>query len=94
MAEPPQEWIEELDELPRSPSVSADPELVDEVVRAAEWVRHFIRASGDYSAMTDCAPARRPEPRASAPGGVFVAWGLADHATGTSIDVNAASYVR
>jgi acetylornithine deacetylase/succinyl-diaminopimelate desuccinylase-like protein len=46
MAEPPQEWIEELDELLRIPSVSADPDLVDEVVRAAEWVRNFIRAAG------------------------------------------------
>ena len=46
MAEPPQEWIEELDEFLRIPSVSADPELVDEVVRAAEWVRNFIRAAG------------------------------------------------
>ena len=46
MAEPPQEWMEELDELLRIPSVSADPELVDEVVRAAEWVRNFIRAAG------------------------------------------------
>ena len=46
MAEPPQEWMEELDELLRIPSVSADPELVDEVVRAAEWVRSFIRAAG------------------------------------------------
>ncbi len=46
MAEPPKEWIEELDELLRIPSVSADPELVDEVVRAAEWVRNFIRAAG------------------------------------------------
>ena len=45
MAEPPQEWMEELDELLRIPSVSADPELVDEVVRAAEWVRNFIRAA-------------------------------------------------
>jgi acetylornithine deacetylase/succinyl-diaminopimelate desuccinylase-like protein len=46
MAEPPKEWMEELDELLRIPSVSADPELVDEVVRAAEWVRSFIRAAG------------------------------------------------
>jgi len=46
MAEPPHEWIEELDEFLRIPSVSADPELVDEVVRAAEWVRNFIRAAG------------------------------------------------
>jgi acetylornithine deacetylase/succinyl-diaminopimelate desuccinylase-like protein len=46
MAELPKEWMEELDELLRIPSVSADPELVDEVVRAAEWVRNFIRAAG------------------------------------------------
>jgi acetylornithine deacetylase/succinyl-diaminopimelate desuccinylase-like protein len=36
----------ELDELLRIPSISADPERVDDVVRAAEWVRDFIRAAG------------------------------------------------
>ncbi len=46
MTGPPQEWMEELDELLRIPSVSADPELIDEVVLAAEWVRNFIRAAG------------------------------------------------
>jgi acetylornithine deacetylase/succinyl-diaminopimelate desuccinylase-like protein len=46
MADPPQEWIAELDELLRIRSVSADPELAGEVVRAAEWVRDFIRAAG------------------------------------------------
>ena len=46
MADPPQEWLEELGELLRIPSISADPERVDEVVRAAEWVRDFIRAAG------------------------------------------------
>src|SRR5215218_8186792 len=46
MAEPPQEWMEELFELLRIPSVSADPERSGEVVRAAEWVRDFIRAAG------------------------------------------------
>jgi acetylornithine deacetylase/succinyl-diaminopimelate desuccinylase-like protein len=46
MAEPPQEWMAELDELLRIPSVSADPERADEVVRAAEWVRNFIHAAG------------------------------------------------
>ena len=46
MAEPPQEWMAELGELLRIPSVSADPERVDEVVRAGEWVRDFIRAAG------------------------------------------------
>ena len=46
MAEPQQEWMEELFELLRIPSVSADPERSGEVVRAAEWVRDFIRAAG------------------------------------------------
>jgi acetylornithine deacetylase/succinyl-diaminopimelate desuccinylase-like protein len=36
----------ELNELLRIPSISADPERVDDVVRAAEWVRDFIRAAG------------------------------------------------
>jgi acetylornithine deacetylase/succinyl-diaminopimelate desuccinylase-like protein len=46
MAEPPQDWMEELFELLRIPSVSADPARSGEVVRAAEWVREFIRAAG------------------------------------------------
>jgi acetylornithine deacetylase/succinyl-diaminopimelate desuccinylase-like protein len=46
MAEPPAEWMEELSELLRIPSVSADPERAGEVVRAAEWVRDFIHAAG------------------------------------------------
>ena len=46
MADPPQEWMEELGELLRIPSISADPERIDEVVRAAEWVRDFIQAAG------------------------------------------------
>lgn len=46
MAEPPAEWMEELSELLRIPSVSADPAHTADVVRAAEWVRDFIRAAG------------------------------------------------
>jgi acetylornithine deacetylase/succinyl-diaminopimelate desuccinylase-like protein len=46
MADPPQDWMEELYELLRIPSISADPERVDDVVRAAEWVRDFIRDTG------------------------------------------------
>jgi acetylornithine deacetylase/succinyl-diaminopimelate desuccinylase-like protein len=46
MAEPPQEWMEELFELLRIPSVSADPEHGQDVQRAAEWVRDFIGAAG------------------------------------------------
>jgi len=44
--------------------------------------------------MKDIALDRMTEPRDIAPLVVFLASGLADHATGTSIDVNAASYVR
>jgi acetylornithine deacetylase/succinyl-diaminopimelate desuccinylase-like protein len=46
MAEPPAEWMEELFEFLRIPSVSADPERAGDVMRAAEWVREFIRAAG------------------------------------------------
>jgi len=46
MAEPPEEWLEELSDLLRIPSISADPEQAGEVVRAAEWVRDFIHAAG------------------------------------------------
>jgi acetylornithine deacetylase/succinyl-diaminopimelate desuccinylase-like protein len=46
MAEPPAEWMEELFEFLRIPSVSADPERAGDVMRAAEWVRDFIRAAG------------------------------------------------
>ncbi len=53
MAEPPQEWIEELDELLRIPSVSADPELGGEVERAAEWVRDFIRGAGGEAELVE-----------------------------------------
>jgi len=39
-------WLEELSELLRIPSVSADPAHKDDVVRAAEWVADKIRRSG------------------------------------------------
>jgi acetylornithine deacetylase/succinyl-diaminopimelate desuccinylase-like protein len=51
MTEPPKEWLEELDELLRIPSISADPQQVDEVVRAAEWVRNFIRLAGGQAEL-------------------------------------------
>jgi acetylornithine deacetylase/succinyl-diaminopimelate desuccinylase-like protein len=51
MAEPPHDWMAELDELLRIPSISADPERADDVVRAAEWVRDFIRAAGGESEL-------------------------------------------
>jgi acetylornithine deacetylase/succinyl-diaminopimelate desuccinylase-like protein len=46
MAEPPAEWMEELFELLRIPSVSADKAHAEDVQHAAEWVRDFIRAGG------------------------------------------------
>lgn len=42
----PQEWLEELYELLRIPSVSADPSHAADVRRAAEWVCDFVRAAG------------------------------------------------
>jgi acetylornithine deacetylase/succinyl-diaminopimelate desuccinylase-like protein len=46
MAEVPAAWLDELSELLRIPSVSADPEHTADVRRAAEWVRDFVRAAG------------------------------------------------
>jgi acetylornithine deacetylase/succinyl-diaminopimelate desuccinylase-like protein len=46
VAELPQDWLEELSELLRIPSVSADPAHKDDVVRAAEWVADKIRRGG------------------------------------------------
>jgi acetylornithine deacetylase/succinyl-diaminopimelate desuccinylase-like protein len=53
MAEPPQEWLEELFELLRIPSVSADPAHADDVRRAGEWVRDFIRAAGGEAELEE-----------------------------------------
>jgi acetylornithine deacetylase/succinyl-diaminopimelate desuccinylase-like protein len=46
VAEPQAEWLEELYELLRIPSVSADPAHAEDVRRAGEWVRDFIRVAG------------------------------------------------
>jgi acetylornithine deacetylase/succinyl-diaminopimelate desuccinylase-like protein len=42
----PDAWFDELAELLRIPSVSADPEHAGDVVRAAEWLAAFIRGAG------------------------------------------------
>jgi acetylornithine deacetylase/succinyl-diaminopimelate desuccinylase-like protein len=55
MAEPPADWMEELFELLRIPSVSADPGHADDVVRAGEWVRDFIRAAGGEAELVPTA---------------------------------------
>jgi NAD(P)-dependent dehydrogenase (short-subunit alcohol dehydrogenase family) len=59
-----------------------------------EMAEDFIARYGEDYAMKDIALDRMTEPRDIAPLVVFLASGLADHCTGASIDVNAASYVR
>ena len=59
-----------------------------------EMAEDFIAKYGEAYAMQGIALDRMTEPRDIAPLVVFLASGLADHCTGTSIDVNAASYVR
>jgi acetylornithine deacetylase/succinyl-diaminopimelate desuccinylase-like protein len=46
VSELPQDWYEELADLLRIPSVSADPAHKDDVVQAAEWVADKIRRGG------------------------------------------------
>ena len=59
-----------------------------------EMAEEFIERYGMELAMKDVALDRMTEPGDVAPIAVFLASGLADHATGTTIDVNAGSYVR
>jgi 3-oxoacyl-[acyl-carrier protein] reductase len=59
-----------------------------------EMAEAFISEYGEEYAMRDMVLDRMTEPRDIAPLVVFLASGLADHCTGTAIDVNAASYVR
>jgi acetylornithine deacetylase/succinyl-diaminopimelate desuccinylase-like protein len=47
------DWFDELAELLRIPSISADTAHADDVVRAAEWVRDFIRAAGGVAEVVD-----------------------------------------
>ena len=42
----PEVWFDELSELLAIPSVSADPERVGDVARAAEWLAAYIRGAG------------------------------------------------
>jgi acetylornithine deacetylase/succinyl-diaminopimelate desuccinylase-like protein len=46
-------WLEELSELLRIPSVSADPAHRKDVHRAAEWVCEFVRRSGGECELVD-----------------------------------------
>jgi acetylornithine deacetylase/succinyl-diaminopimelate desuccinylase-like protein len=55
---PPQEWLDELFEFLRIPSVSADPAHAGDVLRAGEWVRDFVRRAGGEAELlaTDVQP--------------------------------------
>ena len=59
-----------------------------------EMAQDFIDQYGEAYATSDLALPAMTTPNDVAPVVVFLASGLADHATGTSVDVNAASYVR
>jgi acetylornithine deacetylase/succinyl-diaminopimelate desuccinylase-like protein len=46
-------WLEELSAFLRIPSISADPERAEDVRRAAEWVRDFVRAAGGEAELEE-----------------------------------------
>jgi len=53
VTEPPSDWLEELFEFLRIPSVSADPAHTADVRRAGEWVCDFIRAAGGEAELQE-----------------------------------------
>ncbi len=59
-----------------------------------DMAQDFIDTYGEEYALQGVALDRLTEPEDVAPLAVFLASGLADHATGCTIDVNAASYVH
>jgi acetylornithine deacetylase/succinyl-diaminopimelate desuccinylase-like protein len=50
---PDQAWLDELYELLRIPSVSADPAHAGDVRRAGEWVCDFVRGAGGEAELVD-----------------------------------------
>jgi acetylornithine deacetylase/succinyl-diaminopimelate desuccinylase-like protein len=50
---PEQKWLDELYELLRIPSVSADPAHADDVRRAGEWVCEFVRGAGGEAGLVE-----------------------------------------
>ncbi len=46
-------WLDELYELLRIPSVSADPAHADDVRRAGEWVCDFVRGAGGEAGLVE-----------------------------------------
>lgn len=59
-----------------------------------EMAQSFIDRYGENYAVNDIALERLTEPDDIAPTVAFLLSGYADHATGSTIDLNAASYVR
>ncbi|PEN12254.1 3-oxoacyl-ACP reductase [Longibacter salinarum] len=59
-----------------------------------DMAQDFIDTYGEDYATSDLALSQLTEPEDVAPTVVFLASGHADHATGTSIDINAGSYVH
>jgi len=59
-----------------------------------EMAQEFVRQYGEDQVKGDIALERLTEPKDIAPLVTFVASGMADHATGSTFDVNAASYVH
>jgi acetylornithine deacetylase/succinyl-diaminopimelate desuccinylase-like protein len=53
MAEPDPVWLAELTEFLQIPSISADSERKDDVRRAGEWVRDFIRGAGGEAELVE-----------------------------------------
>jgi acetylornithine deacetylase/succinyl-diaminopimelate desuccinylase-like protein len=68
---PPAEWLEELYDFLRIPSVSADPAHAGDVRRAVEWVCELVRAAGGECEVveTDGQPLAVGEIRASSGAG-------------------------
>ena len=59
-----------------------------------DMAEDYIQKYGGEKVIEELALDRMTEPEDIAPLAVLLASGMADHATGTSIDVNAGSYVR
>jgi acetylornithine deacetylase/succinyl-diaminopimelate desuccinylase-like protein len=53
VADPDPNWIEELSELLSIPSISADADRKEDVRRAAEWVRDFVRRAGGEAELVE-----------------------------------------
>jgi acetylornithine deacetylase/succinyl-diaminopimelate desuccinylase-like protein len=51
----PDRWLDELSDLLRIPSVSAEPAHAPDVRRAAEWVRDYVRGAGGSADLVETA---------------------------------------